>query len=343
MNFNFKNKEQKITQAAKYIPGKRHLSKVYWYFLLTLILTPFIYLGYKIFTDTFIRIGSAHVKFDEKIIRATNDGYVKEVFLQGNDKVKKKQILVVIYNQNMESDLKHLENELETYKTRKEKLLRDPEIERLKHSKKEAEAHLARVTEYRNIQETLRKKGVSTIWIVNEANKDFDDATQRIGEISRKIEEETQERKLLLETDIDKGIKNTENEIEKLKASLDYLKVVSPEDGTIANIYVNEGEFIRKGQKIAHLVTKINLRIVVYLKARHFSEQIKKGQKVTIILPDNTKIPGIVSEDPIIAKNEPNASTLVRSEKRMIMIRVVPIQNFPESYKIYNLPVEVFF
>ncbi len=343
MNFNFKNKDQKIQQIPHYTPGKRHLSKIYWYLLLLLIITPFVYLGYKIFVDTFIRTGSANVKFDEKIIRATSDGYVKDVLIQSNDKVKKNQILVILYNQNMETDMEHLKNELETYKNRKGKLLRNPEVEQLEYTKKEAEAHLAKVKEYCNTQETLRKKGVATIWFVNEANKDFDNASQRLAEINRQIEDELLQRNLLLETDIDKGIRNTENEIKKLKASLDYLKIVSPENGTVADVYAHEGEFIRKGQKIAHIVTKNNLQIVVYLKAKHFSEQIKKGQEVKIILPDNSKIPGIVSEDPIIAKNEPNASSLVRTEKRMVMIRVTPTQEIPESYKIYNLPVEVFF
>jgi len=343
MNFNFKTKDQKIQQIPHYTLGKRHLSKIYWYLLLFLITTPFIYLGYNIFVDTFIRTGSAHVKFDEKIIRATNDGYVKDVLIKSNDKVKKNQILAILYNQNIESDLKYMINELETYKIRKEKLLKNPEVEQLKYTKKEAEAHLVKVTEYRNTQETLRKKGVSTIWFLNEADKDFDNASQRLAEINRQIEDELLQRNLLLETDIDKGIRNTENEIKKLKTSLELLKIGAPENGTIADVYAHEGEFIRKGQKVAHLVTKDNLRIVVYLKAKYFSEQIKKGQEVKIILPDNTKIPGIVSEDPIIAKNEPNASSLARSEKRMIIIRVTPTQDIPEYYKIYNLPVEVFF
>ena len=57
MSFNFKNKGQKIQQAAHYVSAKRHISKLYWYLLLLLILTPFLYLGYKIFTYTFIKTG----------------------------------------------------------------------------------------------------------------------------------------------------------------------------------------------------------------------------------------------------------------------------------------------
>ena len=151
------------------------------------------------------------------------------------------------------------------------------------------------------------------------------------------------ERNLFLETYIDKGIRNAENEIKKLHASLDYLKIKSPDDGTIAAIYVNEGDFIGKGQTIAQIVTKNNLRIVVYLKPRHFSEQIKKGQNVKIKLPDNSIITGIVSENPIIAQNDPNGSSITKSEKKLIVVRVVPTQNISEFYKIHNLPVDVFF
>lgn len=343
MSFNFKNKDQKIQQTPRYAPGKRHVSKISWYILIAFLLTPFVYLGYKIFTDTFLRTGSGYIEFDEKIIRATNDGFVKELHIKTNDSVKKDQLIVELYNRNMENELKYWESELEKLETRKEKMLKDPQIEYLNKMKKDAEAHLAKVTEYRNIQDDLKKKGLSTNWYTNEANKDFSDAAQKSGEIDRKIEEKVLERNLLLETYIDKGIRSAEIEIKKLKTSLDYLKIKAPDDGTVAEIYVSEGDFIGKGQTLAHIVTKNNLRIVIYLKARHFSEQIKKGQSVRIIMPDNTKIPGIVSENPIIAQNDPNTSSLVKNEKRMVVVRIIPTQDIPDSYKIYNLPIEVSF
>lgn len=343
MSFNFKNKDQKIQQTPRYAPGKRHVSRISWYVLIAFLITPFVYLGFKIFTDTFLRTGSGYIEFDEKTIRATNDGFVKELLIKTNDIVKKNQLIVELYNRNMENELNYWESELDKLKTRKEALLKDPQIEYLHKMKKDADAHLIKVTEYRNIQDDLKKKGLSTNWYTNEANKDFSDASQKLGEVERKIEEKLLERNLLLETYIDKGIRSAESEIKKLNTSLDYLKIKSPDDGTIAAIYVNEGDFIGKGQTIAQIVTKNNLRIVVYLKARHFSEQIKKGQIVKIILPDNTKIPGNVSENPIIAQNDPNSSSLVKNEKKMIVVKIVPSQNIPESYKIHDLPVDVSF
>ncbi len=343
MSFNFKNKDQKIQQTPRYAPGKRHVSKISWYILIVVLITPFVYLGYMIFTDTFLRTGSGYIEFDEKIIRATNDGFVKELLVKNNDSVKKNQLIAELYNRNMENDLIYWEGELDKLKNRKETLLKDPQIERLNQMRKDAESHLSKVTEYRNIQDDLKKKGLATNWNTNEANKDFSDATQKLGEIDRRIEEKILERNLLLETYIDKSVRSAENEIKKLNASLDYLKIKSPDDGTIACVYANAGDFIGKGQTIAQIVTKNNLRIVIYLRARHFSEQIRKGQKVKITLPDNSKIPGIVFENPIIAQNDPNASSLVKNEKKMVVVRIVPTKDIPESLKIFNLPVEVSF
>ena len=129
MSFNFTNKDQKIQQTPRYAPGKRHVSKVSWYILIGLLITPFVYLGYRIFIDTFIRFGSAYVEFDEKIVRATNDGFVKDVFIKDNDNVKKNQLIFELYNRNMENDLNYWDNELDKLKTKKENLLRDPQIE----------------------------------------------------------------------------------------------------------------------------------------------------------------------------------------------------------------------
>ena len=66
-------------------------------------------------------------------------------------------------------------------------------------------------------------------------------------------------------------------------------------------------------------------------------------QNVKIKLPDNSIITGIVSENPIIAQNDPNGSSITKSEKKLIVVRVVPTQNISEFYKIHNLPVDVFF
>jgi len=65
MSFNFKNKDQKLSQSANYAPGKRHLAKIYWYLLLILILSPFVYLGTKIFIDTFLMSASGRIMFGD--------------------------------------------------------------------------------------------------------------------------------------------------------------------------------------------------------------------------------------------------------------------------------------
>ena len=65
---------------------------------------------------------------------------------------------------------------------------------------------------------------------MNGANNDYDYASQKLSEVDRRIEEKLFERNLLLETDIDRGIRNTENEIKKLKTSLDYLNIKSLTD-----------------------------------------------------------------------------------------------------------------
>ncbi|MCP4179226.1 MAG: hypothetical protein GY756_15815 [bacterium] len=48
-------------------------------------------------------------------------------------------------------------------------------------------------------------------------------------------------------------------------------------------------------------------------------------------------------EKPVIAKIEPNTSNLVRDGKQKVLITIIPTQSFPAEYKIYHLPVKVYF
>ncbi|MCP4179225.1 MAG: hypothetical protein GY756_15810 [bacterium] len=270
MGFKLKLKESKLEQKVKYSPGKRHIAKIYWYILILLILSPFLYLGYKIFDDTFVKNGTGYVSFDEKIIRSPNDCYVENIFIKEHESVKKGQPIAQLYNQNIENDLKYFDNELDTLKTRKQKLLKNPQVVYLASMKIEAEEHLKKTTKYLSEMEELRSRGLGKIQEVQQARNDFDEATQQVHEIERRIEAKHLERKLLLETDIDRNIRRTQNEIRKLKIAKGYLKIVSTESGVVDTIYAHEGEFLRKGQEVAHIVTNKNMKIYVYLKASHF-------------------------------------------------------------------------
>jgi multidrug resistance efflux pump len=343
MGFKLKIKENKLEQKVKYTPGKRHISKIYWYILILLILSPFVYLGSKIFVDTFIEIGTGHVTFDNKIVRAPNDSYVEEIFIKEHETVKINQPIAQLFNQNIDNDLKYHNNELVILKDRKKKLLKNPQLLYLASMKQKAEDHLKKTKKYLDTMEGLRRKGLGKIQEVQQGQRDFDEASQQVHEIERRIEAKHLERKLLLETDIDRNIRRNDNEIKKLNISKGHLKITAPESGVVDTIYANEGEFLRKGQSIAHIVTKKNMKIIVFLKASHFSEKIKKGQNVTIVLPDNRKIKGKVLANPILAKIEPNTSNLVRDGKNKILVTIVPNQDFPVEYKIFHLPVKVYF
>ena len=112
MSFNFKHTDQKVQQAANYAPGKRSLSKIYWYILLVVIISPFVYLAYNIFTETFMMSATGHISFGEVSVRSPASAYVKKILLNPGEPFGQNQTLIELESPQILSQLQSLQSEL---------------------------------------------------------------------------------------------------------------------------------------------------------------------------------------------------------------------------------------
>lgn len=344
MGFNFKNKDQKLNQAANYAPGKRHLAKIYWYLLMILILTPFVYLGTKIFTDTFLMSAQGHVMFGEVTIRSPENAYVKKIFLRLGESFTKDQLLIELSSPLLTSQLHSLESEIEILKEGKQKFLDDnTELNHLMEAKKLALSYIENCKNYVNELNALRAKKLSTIVDTQIARYDMNYAFQQNKSIDGNIAKFNQTKMVQTEEYFNKNIRQAEARIGEIKTMIDMLNVKAPETGDMAKLFVEDNEYVKEGQEIAKIVLKRDVYMIAYIDSKFLSEKLKIRQEVRILFPDGVKIKGVVSASPVFAESDPSKSSLIQTDKNKIVVRIIPIEDIPAQYRISRLPVDILF
>lgn len=344
MVFNFKNKDQKLSQSANYAPGKRHLSKIYWYLLLILILTPFVYLGTRIFIDTFLMSASGRIMFGEVTIRSPENAYIKKVFFRLGESFTKDQLLIELSNPLLTSQLHSLESEIEILKEGKQKFLDDnTELNHLMEAKKLALSYLEDCRKYVNELNALRAKGLSTIVDTEIARYDMNYAFQQDKAIDGNIARLYQNKAIQTEEYFNKNIRLAEARIGEIKTMIDMLNIRAPEAGDMVKLFVEDNEYVKEGQEVAKIVLRRDVYIIAYLDSKFLSGKLKKGQEVRILFPDGIKIKGVVSASPVFAESDPSKSSMIQSDKNKIVVKVTPKEDIPPQYRISGLPVDVLF
>lgn len=344
MGFNFKNQDQKLQQAVNYAPGKRHLSKFYWYLLIVLVLSPFAYIGTKIFTDTFLMTASGHISFGELTIRSPGSAYIKKILLLPGESFTRNQPIIELTNPQLLSQLQSLNDEVKILTEKKLKLLADnTELGHLYEAKETAAKYIIGCQEYLETLSKLRERGLSTIMDYEKARYDLNEALQQYKAAEGTIAKLNMNKKLQSEEYFDKNIRETEAKIKQLTTSLDLLTIKTPEEGNMAKLLVEDNEYVKDGQEIAKIVVKKNVYIIAYVESKFISEKLKFGQEVRILFPDGIKIKGTVSATPVFAESDPSVSGIVQSDKNKIVVRITPEEEIPQQYRIAGLPVDVLF
>ncbi|MFA6074751.1 MAG: hypothetical protein WCV63_03985 [Negativicutes bacterium] len=344
MGFNFQYKEQKITQPIKYAPGKRNLAKIYWYILMLLILSPFAYLGYVMFSDTFFMTASGYITFGEVTLRSPTNAYVKTIRFKQSEAFSKNQEIIKLDSPQMLSEQNALQDEINIFKTEKQKFLQDDsERTKLIQAKAATMAYRIKCQENLDTLQKLRQDGATTILDTANARRDLNIAEQQYYALEADIARFQATRTLQSTEYFDKNILDTETKLRALKTSINLLNISVPEDGSMAKLFVQENEYVKEGQEIAKVVLRQNVFILAYIESKFLSEKLVANQKVRIRFPNGNLVNGTVSATPVMAELDPSRTGIVSNEKNKIVIRVIPSEPIPAQYKIADLPVDVLF
>ena len=344
MGFNFRQSNPNVTKPANYAPGKRNLAKIYWYILMLLILSPFVYLGYTIFTDTFLMTASGYITFGEITLRSPANAYVKKIMYKQSEAFSDNQKIIELYSPQLLSEQTALEAEINVFKSQKQKFFQDDaELAKLIQAKAATVAYRIKCQENLDTLQSLRQDGATTILDTANARRDLNLAEQQYFTLEADIARFQTTRTLQSTEYFDKNILDTETKLRALNISIKLLNISVPESGSMAKLFVQENEYVIAGQEIAKIVLRKDVFILAYIESKFLSEKLAARQKVRIRFPNGTLVPGTVSADPVMAELDPSRSGIVSNDKNKIVVRVTPDEPVPGQYKIADLPVDVLF
>jgi multidrug resistance efflux pump len=342
MGFDFNNKRRVNTEdrTIEYSPAKRHLAKWQWYLLVLVILSPLIYFLSALLIDSLVVTASGYISYDNIAVRAPENGYIKNILIKEGQQIKLGQCLIKIDSPVLNKELIHLKKELDQLK-KIQSNTENPEIEHFIVMKKNLEKHLKTTTEYVKIMEDLKRKKLATITDQQKARTDFKNLELEIKDIDRAVARSNLYHKFKLEEQYGDIIRKLKTTIIKMEASMELLKIVSPDNGNIAKIFTNIWEYVSKGQDLMDIATHKNLRVLAYLDHKDMSSDIYQGKKVTVMLPDDIKIEGEIAQIPSLAEHQNKHINIIKTAKNKILLIVSMIGQLPAKYQIDGLPVKV--
>ncbi|WP_457634750.1 efflux RND transporter periplasmic adaptor subunit [Persephonella sp.] len=199
------------------------------------------------------------------LVSSNKSGYIKKLYVKIGQKVKKGQILSVIDDtqiknqiKNLQIDLKNLELRLKSLKTREQA------AKVLLITKKNSYKRDKRLFEKKAVSKEKVEKSYSSYLL---AKSQLEDIQTEIQTVKNRI-------------------KQLSNEISTLKNSLLYLRIKSPVDGIVQNIFLREGNLVLPGKPIMRIEESKRYEIVVKVPSDY---PVKEGDPVRIRFNGNVK------------------------------------------------------
>jgi multidrug resistance efflux pump len=343
MGFDFNNKRHvnKVEdKKIKYAPAKRHLAKWQWYLLVLIILSPLIYFVSAILIDNLVVIASGYVSYDKILVRAPENGYIKNVLAKEGEYIKLGQCLVKMDSPKLTRELKYLQKEL----NRLNKLrlsTKNPEVDPFIVMKNNLKKHLEKTNEHVEVMDDLRRRKIGTIIDQQRARMDAKEIELDIDNVDRAMAKSNVYHVFKLEERYGEIIRELELAIIKIKVANDLMNIPSPGNGSITKVFTHPNEHVTKGQDLVEITTYNNLRVLAYLNHKDMSNDIYQGKKVTVIFPNDIKIEGEIAQIPSLAEHQDKFTNIIKTEKNKVLLIITLIGKLPKKYQIYGLPVKV--
>ncbi len=339
MGIRFKRKN-----AAEIVPnygeGRRTPPRMRWYFILFIVSLPVIYL-LNLLAKTYIFITfPGYISFGKITVRAPTSGFVRTLHVKIGMEVNRGDALINFESPEVMTKIKYLKKD-KAYVLQLLENFRAKEITSLEKAKAFFERDV-KISEdvYLKFKE-YRKKGVVDDLKLEEARRNWLDAKRKLTELDNRIKENEEEDKHRIEINYKRRLRDIDNQLKLNLNILKHLTIKAEFNSYVAEVKTYQNEYVSAGQELLKLLTKKDMHIVGFVDPK-FINDIYKGKKVTIILPDKAEIAGEVYNLPSFSERVPAAQAnpiATRNNKIMILIRLK--NEMPKKYQVYGVPVRI--
>lgn len=322
---------------SKYGPAKRHIAKWQWYVVVLILISPLLFIFYKIISANLDDSFRGFVYFNTIAITAPDDGYIVNDKMHIGSKVKKGQEIIILNSQILRDRLSYLEKRLIFLELRnKDTITQNNSV--YKQFIKNANTYLKAMNQFLALNTYLRARGLGTIYNVHSAV--MDDFNILMSKEMLKYNRFYYQSEV---TRLGYEIINTEKEIATIKERLNEFDVKSPVNGEIVKLNGFKGEYIPKDKEVALIADYDNMYIRAYMPPEILNDgSLLEGRKVDIFFGQRFYHSFVRTGTIIGVPSTTEAQTkVIQPEEKNTILYIKVHKPIPQNYYTLGYPVKV--
>ncbi len=336
MKISFSNKNNNIQQNNRpgYGPVKRHIVKWQWYLVVFILISPILFIFYKIIVINIDDSFHGIVVFQKYTISSPAEGFVKKINVMVGSTVKKGQQLLQFDSKIIRVRLKYLEKKLDLLNTRKD-FITSNNKKAFDSLLKLADGYISSTSNYNKHVTDLREKRLGTIYEVQGAAMNMFTVSA-----SKEGLEYNRYYYFIEIVNIEKEIVDIESQIAQIKVQLEGFLITSPVEGEILSQNIFENEFVPAFKPILMLSCNATPYVKAFIPRKLISEKPLRGREVEISF--NAKYFNIVKAEGAIVSMPSMTKTSedeLIPEERDVFALVKVKGEIPENFSTYGYPV----
>lgn len=328
MKIRFNQPEQRIPDddrgiRIQYGEAKRPRKQWRWYLILIVSSFPLLYLIGLVLQEMIIVKADGRITVPHIIVRASVDGFVRQVFVKSLHTVIEGEELAILENLPLEDGFQRLTTEINFLNGEKNKLQHQSDnttlqpMSLLKFSQEQEKFYQNRLHQY----ESLFKQGAATQAEVATARNQYHSALENLV-----LYERSQRRDLGFPAEtlqMASRINQLTLELEQIKVQRKQLLLRAPAAGLIAELFVLPGEYLGRGQPLLDIIFPEKAYISAFIPPKH-QDYAVIDRIVTVTFPNGdtakariTAIPGVTQKslgDSISLLETPRSTILAHME-----------------------------
>lgn len=330
----FKTPKNRSSQAAKRSPVKKNISRWQWYSVIACVIAPLLYIVWLIFSNHYFIIAHGKVITEKYLIRAHEDGFIKESSIHAGSIVKKGDQVFKMYSPLLNKELVEVESQINDL-SKLQKQLYENDLKALNHKLTIAKKYVDINRKFYKAMVDLRKENIINVIELQQTSQVLHTAEMDLENVII----EKQKYSLEKDNEYAKALRDLNLQKEILKEKITSLDIKIDVDAIVNQVFVYKGEFVQKGQELALLSLFNEPFIRAYLDSE-FVSYISKGTPVTIRFQDGAKFKGVIESRPVFAEMN-NERNMFDSKESEVVIIVKPTQQIPKEYNINSVPVDI--
>jgi multidrug resistance efflux pump len=326
----------------QYGEAKRPKKPWRWYLILIVSSLPLLYLIGLVLQEMLIVKADGRITVPHIIVRASIDGYVKQVFVKSLHTVIEGEELAILENLALEDSFKRLTTEINFLNAEKDKLQRHAgnttlqSMPLLKFAQEQEKFYQNRLQQY----ESLFKQGAATQAEVATARNQYHSALENLV-----LHDRSQRRDQGFPAEIFQTasrINQLSLELEQIKAQMEQLLLKAPAGGLITELFVQPGEYLGRSQPLLDIIFPEQAHISAFIPPKYL-DYVVIDQIVTVILPNGENAKARISSIPGVTQKSPADGINLLEYPRSAILAHMEFINPVETQLINGMPVDIRF